>query len=433
MSQQFEAPAGIGAPVSDAGIELGRAWEWRFPLVMSLVMLALLVIGGALGLAFIPNGPWHHGGGVFNQLLSWDGQWYADIAHKGYSWNPAVGELPAHYQSTDFYPLYPLIDHIIMVLTGNTQPVVIVVLGEVLGIGSIFTFHRLARRLLPPDAAMRATALYAIWPAAIYFAMGYPTGLINLCVIAALAAYVERQFWRAAFWCGLGTAAAPTVVFIAVALCLDQGIAWLRGGRAMREVPRLIGFGLLTVGGLIGYMIFQFIEFHDPFTFIKAQEAWGVSPPFLVRLGRFLDPAWYLYLPALAWQYALHVHHVMLATGRPFASFMPHVAWHEQGLLCFFIFLLGIAGIITALRRIRPLVLPGAGLAVFLGYTWFISTTGQNLDATPRLLYPALALFLGLGLLFTPKRRWLFYPVLAMLIVFTLLNNAFALTGYWLV
>lgn len=162
MSQQFEAPASIDAPVSVTNTGFGRTSDWRFPLAMSIVMLALLVIGGLLGLAFIPKGPWYHGGGVFSQLLSWDGQWYANIAHTGYSWNPAVGELPKHYQSTDFYPLYPLIDHIIMVITGNTTPAVIVLLGLFLGICSIFAFHRLAGRLLAPDAAIRATALYAI-------------------------------------------------------------------------------------------------------------------------------------------------------------------------------------------------------------------------------------------------------------------------------
>ncbi len=441
MSQPTEASAGFGAPAASDGARAVAAWDWRFPLAMSLVMLALLVIGGALGLAFFPNGPWRHGGGIFNQLLSWDGNWYAQIGIQGYSWDPKVGELPGHYQSTDFYPLYPLVDHIVMMITGNTTPAVIVILGVCLGIGSIFAFHRLASRVAAPEAARRATAIYAVWPAAIYFAMGYPTGLINLCVIAALAAYVEKRFWRAAFWCGLGTAAAPTVVFIAVALCLDRGIAWLRGARAIREVPGLIGFGLLTVGGLLGYMIFQFIKFGDPFTFIKAQEAWGVSPPFMLRLNRFFSPHWYAELPTQAVQYYAHVYRAWTSTGRPLASFMPHIQWHEQGVLCSFIFLLGIAGIAAALLRVRPLALPGAALTVFLGYTWFITTTGQNLEATPRLLYPAIALFIGLGVLFTPSRRpgrrpsqrWLFYPLLAALVGFTLLNNAFEVTGYWLI
>jgi hypothetical protein len=430
---EFEAPARFAIPVSDRNTRFNRTWAWRFPLAMSLVMVGLLVIGGALGLAFVPSGPWRHGGGIFNQLLSWDGNWYAQIAHQGYSWDAAVGELPAHYQSTDFYPLYPLIDHVVMMITGNTTPVVIVLLGVALGIGSIFAFHRLALRLVAPEAARRATAIYGVWPAAIYFAMGYPTGLINLCVIASLAAYVERRFWRAAFWCGLGTAAAPTVVFVAVALCLDQGIAWLRGNRAISAVPRLIGFGLLTVGGLIGFMIFQFIEFHDPFTFIKAQEAWGVSPPFMLRLHRFFSLSWYAELPVAAVQYYQHVYHIWTTTNRPFASFMAHIQWHEQGLMSSFIFLVGIAGMITALLRIKPLAVPLAALAVFLGYTWFITTTGQNLEATPRLLFPASALFMGLGVLFTPKRRWIFYPLLAVLVIFTLLNNAFAVTGYWLI
>ncbi|HET9147783.1 MAG TPA: mannosyltransferase family protein [Acetobacteraceae bacterium] len=421
-----ERPSRAGRPILDLILGSG----WRFPLAMSIVMLGLMGLGMALGVSFIPYGPWHHAGSFASRLLSWDGNWYFEIASNGYAWNPAVGMQLGHYQNVDFYPLYPLIERVVMVITGNGSPEMMVALCLALGVASVFAFHRLARRVLPADAAKCATAIYAFWPATIYFAMGYPTGLINLCALAALSAYVERRYWRAALWCGIGTGVAPTLVFVAIGLCLDQGIAWLRGTRDVREVPRLIGFGLLTVIGLIGFIIFQGIALHDPLAFIKAQEAWGTSPPFLVRLHRFFSPGWYATLPGGGLRTFAKDFHAWRA-GAPFTPLMwKNLEFGEQFVLNGITLILGIIGLIAAWRRVRPPALPLAALVVMLGYLWFIVTTNQNLQATPRLIFPAAALFLGLGAF---RGRWIYGLLLGLLAILSVINAAFLPTGYWLV
>lgn len=437
MAKQMGAEAIAAGRIEAAGGSFtrnlnDRLRDWRFPLVMSLVTLVLLGFGMALGIMFFPPGPWYLGGSFAHSLLSWDGIWYLDVAQHGYSWNPATGMLPRHYQNPDFYPLYPLIERVVMHVTHSTATGMLVLLGMAFGIASIFAFHRLAQRLLRPDAARCATAIYAFWPATVYFAMGYPTGLINLCAIAALAAYAERRRWRAALWCGIGTGAAPTLVFMAIALCLDQGLNWLFGARPMREIPRLIGFGLLTVIGLIGFIVFQWVALHDPFAFIKAQEAWGASPPFMVRLERFFDVPRYFQLQEQAFQTFRHgyaVWHSGKGFGLPLRRDMQY---NEQFVLNGISFAVVLVGLVAAFRWIRPLALPSAALAGLLGYLWFIVTTDQNLLATPRLLYPAIAVFLGLGILMV-QRRFVFTGMLALLGVLTVMNGIAAATGYFLV
>jgi hypothetical protein len=397
--------------------KLGIPEDWRFPLMICGAMLGLLAAGWILGDVFLPPGSWHHTGSLGHRLMSWDGLWYERIARSGYSWNPAVGQLYGHYQTTDFYPFFPFVERVLLRVTFSNSSGVLVAVSLIFGSWSVFAFHKLALRLLPLGTARRATAIYGLWPASVFFVMGYPTGLINLLVIAALLAYIDKRFWRAALWIGLGTATAPTLVFVAIALCLDRGMTWLLGGREWRVVPEMVIFGLLSVWGLIAFMIDQFILFHDPFTFIKAQEAWGIPPSFLVRLGRVLNPSWY-------WDAQVHsiqgiVHHQAMQ-------------FNEQYLLNGFSMLLVLAGTIVALRRARPLAVPLAALVGLVCYLWFIATTVQNLQATSRLLYPAAGMFIGLGMIVTRLPR--LYPILlAGLGMLTLLNAAALAAGYFLV
>jgi hypothetical protein len=397
-----------------------RSWrslnwrQWREPASATLIMLALWAVGIAFGVNFLPPGYWNHGTTVAGHLLSWDGLWYQDIARHGYHWDPRLGILLKHYENIAFYPLHPVIERLIMAITQSRAPAVLVLPGIGFGIASIFTFHRLVRALLPPETARRATMLYAIWPASIFYAMGYPTGLINLCAIAALAAYVERRYWRAFLWCGIGTAAAPTIVFVAAGLCLDQGIRWLRARLPLRDIPRLVGFGIVSVSGMILFMLYQLYAFHDAFAFIKAQAAWGAAPPLDVRVVRLVDPSWYLHMLGHAdW---LHSHY----------------QYNEQLALNAFSLLVAAFGIAAAFRVIRPLALPLAGLAGLIGYLWFIVTTDQNIASTPRLLFPAVMLFAGLAAL-TARSRLAYAALFAALSVLTVLNATFAVTNYFLI
>ena len=432
-----------------------RQPAWLVPAFAVSIMLALWLTGMVLGHVFLPPGTFYHGKTLPAHLLSWDGIWYLNVARNGYLWNPLIGELPGRYQNIDFYPLYPIIEWVIMHIAHSRAPALILAPGILFGAASVFAFHRLALVLLTRDAAFRATMFYAVWPATIYFAMGYPTGLINLCAIASLGAYAEKRFWRAAFWAGLGTAAAPTMVFLAAGLCLGQGIDWLRGSRQPRDIPRLIGFGLLSVFGLIGFIAYQIFSFRDPFAFIQAQDAWGTPPPFNVRLARFVNPSWYLQAPGNA---AADLHHIvnLLRSGEWRSGGSRAGIWRssnwpmggragggagwlwgrfnyaEQSLLNGISLLASIIGIAAAFRFVRPLALPLAGLIGLLGFLWFIATTDQNITAAPRLIFPALMLFAGLGVL-AARYRIAFLGLFCIFSILTIVNAAFAAKGYFLI
>lgn len=420
----------------------GRARRWwaanwprlRYPALIAGLMLGLWAIGLVLGVEFLPlgRGKWHHGPSLADHLLAWDGLWYLDIAQHGYMWNPAVGRLLQHYENPAFYPLYPLIERVIMDITGSSAAALIVLPGIVFGVASVFAFHRLVLRLLPERSARCATMVYAFWPASVYCMMGYPTGLISLFVIAAFGAYIEGRFWRAALWCGIGAAATPTMQFVAIGLCLDQGIRWLQRRAPVRDIPRLIGFGLLSISGLLAFIAYQAIALHDPLVFLKAQDAWGLPPPLPERLWRLIDPFWYSSkLHEAAWKWE-SIYRNWGGPGETLRMILRVFTNTEQWTLNIISLALGAIGILAAFRYVRVRALPLAGLLGLLGYLWFIATTDQNLASTPRLIYPALMLFAGLGVLLS-RWRLAAFGVAGLLSVLTVLNAAFAAADYFLI
>ena len=253
---------------------------------LNAMALTAMVAGLALG-CLLPQGPSFHNSNQGAVLIFFDGKWYQNIALNGYRWDSMLGVLKGHYQNTAFFPLYPLIERLLITIPGMGSQYGLSLLSLVFGLWSNLAFSRLTLRLLPERSAFWASAFFICWPAACFLWMGYPTGLINLCAIYCLQDYIEARRFRAAIWCGLGSAIAPTMVFVAAALCLHSALKWVKEDAKPREIPKLIAFGLISVSGLLAFMAYMFFKFHDAFVFIKAQEAWGSSPNFVGHLSNF--------------------------------------------------------------------------------------------------------------------------------------------------
>lgn len=404
----------------------------RAAALASAIMTLCLVIGALIGRLVLPLHNAAQKGSVFDHLLSWDGRIYYDVARHGYVWNPAYADIPGHYQSIAFFPLQAMIDRVLVMLAGGGAAGGVVLVACGFGIVSVFSFARLAFDLLDPPAAARATLLFALWPAASFYAMGYPTGLISICIIEALSAHLGGRYWRSAVWAGLGTAAAPTIVFVIAALGIDRGLKALRETLSLRRLLDLIGWGLLSISGLLGFMLYQLIRFGDPRAYMKAQAAWGTAPPFTARLLRLFDWHWYVQQP--------HAGMVQISRGLAMWHSASHASalWQIQSgiqrLTNISAMILVVAGLLVATFHLRKgsRVVARAGWFVLAGYLWFIFTTNQNMLDVPRLLFPAVALFLGLGAALNRSR--LSGPVVIGLFgTAVVMETAFAAAGYWVV
>ena len=397
------------------------------PAGLVLLLLAVQAAGILAGHALLPSASHAR---LAERLLSWDGRIYFGIMQDGYGWNPAR---PQDSQSIAFFPLQPLLDKAGAFLAGRAAPLPPLLLSFGFGAACIFAFHDLAQAVLKPREAAYASALFALWPATVFFIMGYPTGLISLCVIGALGAHIRGHHWRAALWCGLGSAAAPTVMFVAAALYLARGLNLLRQGVTPRRALQLAGWALLCASGLLGFLLYQQWRFHDALAFDKAQLAWGAAPPFGQRLHRLVDWHWYTQ-QANAGRDEISQGLALWRNGQKLPG-MTAIEAGVQRWINSFSMVLAVLGLLCAsfgLRR-RAATIAAAGWCVFAGYVWFIFTTDQNMLCVPRLLYPAISLFLGFGLLAGRLPAFAGVTVLAFSLLASGLEAAFAASGYWVV
>jgi len=362
------------------------------PFAAGVNLGVLCLIGaGVLISRWLPPGPFTHGANLAQQLIAFDGGGYRDIAVHGYTWNPAIGGIFGHGETMAYFPAWPVIENLLGRLNGALSPWLIIAAGLFFGLWSNLVFGRLARRLLPA-AANWATLCFALWPASCFLVMGYPVGLINLCAASCIWHYIEGRRLRAVFWCGFGTAASPAGVFVAMALCADLGIFTARA-RTRRAWVQAAGFCILSVWGLIGFMVYQQIRFGDALAFVAAQGGFSETPPPLAHALRVFDPLWYLY----PLQFTRDTLIALFHHGGPAAQLGQRLCMSWQLDIDLFTVALAILSLVLAVRRSPDLLLPLSGWIILTAYIWFVATGSFNLLCAMRLLYPALAMFLVLG------------------------------------
>ncbi len=371
------------------------------PVAATAVCFAIILAGGLLAQLVPPDwaGNWHahvvrmqaH---FIDRFFPFDAVWYQRIATDFYVWDPSQ---PVLKQDVAFFPLWPIVLRLIGSVVVQPQAARWVTVGAAAacGFGSIWAFHRLARRALPRRSAVIATWLFALWPGASFLLLSYPTGLMNLLVVLALLATLQRRYWAAAVCAGLVTAIGPLGLGTAMAVwacaALDRW-AGLRSAaeRSVAAYARvsvfLGGLGMVATSGLFGFLLWQYVKFGDAFAFIKAQGAWAAPLPWLARIPRAILQL--LIVPdfGLGFAYAVHALHArtLVALQAELEKGVHHVA-------------LGLAllMLVVCLRAApRPVVLQGVfTLALFI---WFHSTSRPGNSAL-RLTYCVMAIFLGLG------------------------------------
>jgi len=357
----------------------------------NLLTLAIIAAGLSLG-PFLPHGPFTHGPGLAGQIINMDGIEYRSIATTGYQWNPSIGGVFPHGQNMAFFPAFPLL----LAAIGRIVPLtntIIAVTGLVFGLFANAAFARLAAILLPAPQARTATLCFAAWPAIVFLVMGYPAGLIDLCVFTALRHHIQRRPLRAALWCGLGTAAAPQVVFIAAAFCLDLCRIWLTNRPTGRAALNNLALGALSVWGLLAFMLYQTITFKSPFAFLVAQRGFAQMPPFIPHLLRMVSLSWY----ALPFSFTRLAFTQLIQHQAAPVHLRENFVVAAQLLLSVAATFLTAAGVVHAIRKKFPPVIPLAAATLLAGYLWFVATGTFLWLCGPRMLQPAAALFLLIG------------------------------------
>ncbi|HEX7611029.1 MAG TPA: mannosyltransferase family protein [Solirubrobacteraceae bacterium] len=143
---------------------------------------------------------------VFAPLVRWDALWYLEISHHGYSPPGLVPGNPG--ERAAFFPLYPLLVHLLGGWAGNGATLVVATLLSLIAFTvALLIVHRLATLEFGPRAARAAILIIAFWPAGAFFSAPYTESLFLALSAGAFLAARSDRWWLAGV---LGAGASAT-------------------------------------------------------------------------------------------------------------------------------------------------------------------------------------------------------------------------------
>lgn len=264
---------------------LGRGDRW-FPFLLFAGVAAVVVLVSVLAQAYLPRiHPFHRqlqGHRWVDAFGWWDGWWYVGIAKRGYWFFR-----PDRQSPVAFFPAYPMAMRYLGRVVGG--PLVAgFAITVACGMGVAVLFHRWCVLKLGSAKARLALALLLLYPFAFYL-MGavYADALF---ILASLAAFLALEQDRPVL-AGLAALAATAARPVGAALVLGLWVLYLeRNGflgaagaqfaaRARRR-PRAADAGLLLAPvGMVGFCLFLWSRFGEPFAFFDVAGAPGWDQP----------------------------------------------------------------------------------------------------------------------------------------------------------
>ncbi len=270
------------------------------------------------------------GGPLLSAWYRWDAEWYLRIAGNG----PQMGyssywvNKDHHFSAFAFFPLYPLTVRAAATVVpgaldavpfgGPARPQLIdvsLVVSNVIFALALVALYLLALARAGPAAARRAVWLLCLFPTSVFFSAPYSEGMFLLW-LGLFFLMLQRQRWWLAGLCGALAAATRS---LGVALVLPYLAAYaqqvifaphplpftLKGkgerdvispspasgnvvspspahGRGGWGVRALLPAALIPCG-MLAYMVYLGLAWHNPLIFRKAEDAWSRSfaPPWV--------------------------------------------------------------------------------------------------------------------------------------------------------
>ena len=263
-----------------------RESVWRTTLgywVVAVVVVGVLVWWGARvpfdGYGGVDPAT-YPGSSLFGGWLRFDGNWYVLIASRGYWFEGVDVQGPVA-----FFPAYPTLLWALHAVTGVSVKLLGTIVTVVCGAGALVFVHRWFADRLDDRVARIALVTMLVYPYAFYlFGAVYGDALFLLAAVGAFL-LLERDHTVLAGLAGaVATATRPVGValvvgLVAVALWRRHAVERAEGHRVPRVVwnrLRLADGGvLLSLAGLLGYVVYLGVRFGHPLAFQQVQQAQG--------------------------------------------------------------------------------------------------------------------------------------------------------------
>jgi Gpi18-like mannosyltransferase len=189
-------------------------------------------------------------------MVDWDGPNYLMIAKSGYT-----DKIQAN-----FFPLYPLIVRVFNSVIDS--PVYSALLISWLSlVGAIYFYLKIIKEMYGVkrnSEALRGLLFFVLYPTGVFLIAAYTESLFAFLALGALYFVLKKRYTWAALLTLLCTATHVNGIFILVLL----GLLMIEQRAKIGEIIKTLVIGSL---GIIGYMVYLQVHFHDALEFLVAQ------------------------------------------------------------------------------------------------------------------------------------------------------------------
>jgi Gpi18-like mannosyltransferase len=193
-------------------------------------------------------------------MANYDGPDYLSIAKNGYQY--AV--------QTNFFPVYPLLVRLVTVVIRSPLDSSLFISWTSL-VGGSYYYLKIFKQLYDHDdnfEALRGLLFFVLFPTGIFLLATYTEGLFTFVSLAAVYYALQKKWLPAALFAAVATGTHITGVFVLLfvaMLLLEQKERWYK-----------ISAGFVVGAlGLLAYMLFLVVKFHNPVEFISSQRTHG--------------------------------------------------------------------------------------------------------------------------------------------------------------
>lgn len=264
---------------------LPRVPWWVAPLVVVLltrVADAVMIVhlgrdqlALAVGQGFYLYEPVPADPGYFRVVENWDGQWYRTIAEDGYPGTLPRVDGEVQQNPWAFFPAFPLLVRVLMVLTQLPFGVVAALLSVVCSTVGLVLFHRLVARSGGTFVALVATTALSVSPAASILQTAYSEALGLLLVVLALDAIARRRYGRLTVVALVLSLARPIVPALVPVLAVHAFVRWRsEEGLSRAELRRIVGAGLVTGLSFALWPLVTALVTGEADAYFLTQQAW---------------------------------------------------------------------------------------------------------------------------------------------------------------
>ncbi|MBD3250108.1 MAG: hypothetical protein GF381_00870 [Candidatus Pacebacteria bacterium] len=338
--------------------------------------------------------------GLPSWVYSWanfDGVHYLTIVDKGYK---GTGLIQA------FFPVYPVLTRWLNKLiklsglaefTGWTGSTIIsgLLISNLFFVLALILGYLLIERYHDRKIAFVSVLIMLFWPTSFFFGALYTESLFLSLVFASFLIIGLEKNTISAVLGGLSSGVRLIGAALFPALSLEL---WLQGKKKLFSYLPLI----LSLAGLVGFMIYLQQTFNDPFYFFNVQSEFGAGRQESIIL-----------LPQVFYR-----SFKILLTARPFN-------WKYFSYVQDLVFsLIGLFGLVIGWFRIRR------SWILFGAISFLLPTLTGTLSSMPRYLLVVFPVFVWLATLLQKKKKYLICYLIISLILL-IINTALFIQGYW--